>query len=80
MENSACFTIMLKSCTTYWRLARPEAGGVGGYKGVTRALPSPSPIPRPISFLFIYILTHHWPYEFNKPPWPYHGLSDCFFF
>ncbi len=26
------------------------------------------------------LLTHQWPYEFNKPQWPYHGLSDRFFF
>ncbi len=31
--------------------------------------------------VFIYLdLTHQWPYKFNKPQWPYHGLSDWGFF
>ncbi len=25
-------------------------------------------------------LTHQWRYKFNKPQWPYHGLSDRVFF
>ncbi len=25
-------------------------------------------------------LTYQWPYKFNKPQWPYPGLSDRFFF
>ncbi len=29
---------------------------------------------------FSYLLTHQWPYKFNKPQWPYHGLSERFFF
>ncbi len=24
---------------------------------------------------FLLFLIHQWPYEFNKPQWPYHGLS-----
>ncbi len=30
--------------------------------------------------LWWLLLTHQRPYEFNKPQWPYHGLSDLFFF
>ncbi len=28
---------------------------------------------------FNWTLTHQWPYKFNEPQWPYHGLSDRFF-
>ncbi len=33
-----------------------------------------------IIFSISVILSHQWSYEFNKPQWPYHGLSDWGFF
>ncbi len=32
-----------------------------------------------LHYMLVPILTHQWPYEFNKPQWPYHGLSDHVF-